>query len=162
MKEFLMWWTNNEEFGIKISLELVNEMQNAFDNCEGFETGGVLLGKYIERHCAEITSITTAPTDSAAGQTWFHRGIRKLQEMIDSLWKQKREYYLGEWHCHPMGAAKPSKVDIQTMENIAKSDAYKCPEPILIIMGGEPHKRREMGVFVCPAGRDHLVMDPLP
>lgn len=51
------------------------------------------------------------------------------------MWK-KRQYYLGEWHYHPNASPRPSKLDIETMLKLSKSEELHCPEPILLIVGG--------------------------
>lgn len=162
MASYQKWWTQDEEFGVRLPATVIAEMYDAFDKCNGMETGGILLGKYIGKNCAEVTAITTAPPDSKAGPTWFKRGVRKLQEMVDAFWNKKREFYLGEWHCHPNGAAKPSGVDADQMYDIANSRDYKCPEPILIIVGGQPNRIRNIGVFVFPKGRSVLPLSAGP
>ena len=57
-----------------------------------------------------------------------------MRQMLLNLWR-KREYYLGEWHYHPVGSAQPSAADARQMQDIAKDDDAQCPEPVLIVMG---------------------------
>lgn len=45
-------------------------------------------------------------------------------------------YYLGEWHYHPNTSAVPSSTDLKQMFILSKNNDLKCPEPILIIIGG--------------------------
>lgn len=102
-----------------------------------YETGGILMGVYnVKLDTATITRIVNAPIDSRRGRNWFHRGISGLQTLILALWSRERHYYLGEWHYHPKGSPEASAVDIGQMEEIASSRGYQCPEPILLIIGG--------------------------
>ena len=91
--------------------------------------------------------------DSRSGRTWFVRGIRGLQKTIDRLWTRQHEYYLGEWHFHPGGAPDPSQTDIEQVQEIAYSEQYHCPEPVLLIIGGEPSGKWSARSFVFPRHR---------
>ncbi len=100
------------------------------------ETGGILLGYYNKRHdTATVTYVSDPPKDSRFGRTWFKRGVLGLQQLITRLWRE-REYYLGEWHFHPDASPVTSRQDESQMLDIARSHAYQCPEPILVIVGG--------------------------
>lgn len=104
----------------------------------GRETGGILVGHYTDAlDCAVVTRASRAPSDSKRGATWFVRGVRGLQRWISRLWHEGR-YYLGEWHSHPGTDPTPSAIDIAQMRAIAGSSLYRCPEPILVIVGGGP------------------------
>ena len=82
--------------------------------------------------------MTGAPPDSRAGPTWFHRGTAGLQRLVGRAWRDRGEYYLGEWHHHPGAAPTPSLTDVTQMRAIATDPARACPEPILVIVGGDP------------------------
>ena len=100
------------------------------------ETGGILIGNYDQgQSLASIKQITGPTSDSRGSFSWFERGTRGLKKLLDENW-ERGFYYLGEWHFHPFNSPTPSGQDIQQMQDIAKSTIYKCPEPILIIIGG--------------------------
>ncbi|MCC6678238.1 MAG: Mov34/MPN/PAD-1 family protein [Phycisphaerales bacterium] len=103
------------------------------------ETGGVLIGRYSPDHRTAIIEIATGPGgDSRAGRAWLIRGVKGLQRLLNSLWSSGGGYYLGEWHFHPGAAPTPSHQDVSQMKVIASSPRYHCPEPVLVILGGEP------------------------
>lgn len=57
------------------------------------ETGGILVGFYdSDLRVAEVVRATPAPADSRHGRTWFVRGVRGLQSLINRVWKQNRQY----------------------------------------------------------------------
>ncbi len=127
------------------------------------ETGGILAGRYSEGHdCAVVTEVTGPPPDSRSGPTWFKRGVRGLQQLIERLWGQGRAYYLGEWHYHPYGPPNPSKADVAQMTEIASSNGYSCPEPLLLIIGGDPKMGLEIKVFVFQRGEGYLELPVQP
>jgi hypothetical protein len=87
---------------------------------------GILVGRYNdELDSALVTRITPAPADSRAGPTWFHRGTRGLRTLLRRLWEED-QYYLGEWHFHPLADPTPSETDRQQMRDIAEDDNYYC------------------------------------
>lgn len=116
------------------------------------ETGGIILGRYSEAHdCAEIHELGPAPPGSTATRTSFYRGVGGLEELLRRRWRDGI-YYLGEWHFHPYAAPDPSAADTRQIELIANDHGYRCPEPLLIIIGADPRKQARLGVFVCPRG----------
>ena len=116
------------------------------------ETGGILVGRYTPNHdFAVVTAASNAPKDSRAGGTWFSRGVDGLQHWLNGLWKSK-SYYLGEWHFHPFALATPSGDDVAEMKLIANTESSHCPEPILMIVGGNPNTDRHVKVFVYVVG----------
>lgn len=116
-------------------------MMRMLEHCERaghLETGGILIGRYSNLgDQAFVTDVTGPPSDSVATPWSFVRGIRGLQQRISRAWR-RREYYLGEWHFHPMAAPNPSDRDRAQIRAFAKDADYKCPEPILIVIGGDP------------------------
>lgn len=116
------------------------------------ETGGILVGHYTRsQDYAVVTFVSDAPSDSKAGGNWFKRGIAGLQQWLNGLWKSKT-YYLGEWHFHPFAVASPSDDDLTQMALIASTASYHCPEPILMILGGDPKANWHVRIFVYLAG----------
>ena len=125
------------------------------------ETGGVLMGRYNgELNMATVTRVCGPPSDSHSGRNTFVRGIRGLQQLIEKLWRVN-EYYLGEWHFHPGGTARPSIVDARQMRRISQSDEYNCPEPILIVVGGMPPAEWEAVAYVFPRNRESIRLGKL-
>jgi len=100
------------------------------------ETGGILIGRYgPEGWFADIIQATPKPKGSQSGWYWFRRSNAGLATLLETRWRDGL-HYLGEWHFHPGGAPSPSSSDIRAMAAIAADDAYRCPAPILIILGG--------------------------
>jgi integrative and conjugative element protein (TIGR02256 family) len=101
------------------------------------ETGGIIAGYYsVNLNTANITYASPQPIDSLQGFCWFKRGVNGLKKRMDNMWYNKNEYYLGEWHYHPNSKPDASKVDIIQMHSISRNKKFNCPEPIMIIIGG--------------------------
>jgi len=105
-------------------------------SAKGYETGGILIGDYssdlIE---AKIISALGPTEDSKKGLCSFYRGTKDLKKIFNLSWKTKK-FYIGEWHYHPNSSSIPSSVDIKQMITISQSKKANCPEPILLVVGG--------------------------
>lgn len=106
------------------------------ENKSKLETGGIIIGHYdVTFQNAIITECTRPPEDSKAARLRFYRGIKGLKSLLQKYWKERNEYYLGEWHLHPGSSPNPSHTDIEQMKKIAKDKNFNCKEPILLILG---------------------------
>lgn len=151
------FWSEDRQFGVRLAEEILQHMLQVCRRSCPDETGGVLVGYYVNRlDCAVVTAATTAPSDSRKGRIWFHRGTYGLQPWLHSLWHRKHNYYLGEWHFHPYAPPLPSPIDAEQMRSIANAPLYHCPEPLLMIIGGDPAAVWSIGVYVFPRGKSSL------
>ncbi|WP_371827342.1 Mov34/MPN/PAD-1 family protein [Deinococcus sp. QL22] len=115
------------------------------------ETGGILAGHYTARHeMAHVRAVLPAPADSLIGRSTFERGTTGTRAWLDQLWRERGLYYLGEWHSHPHASPDPSPQDRQTMRNKSLIQAYACPEPLLLIIGGDPQGQWQAATWVFP------------
>lgn len=128
------------------------------------ETGGILIGRYDgSQRIAIVTRASSAPPDSRCSLSRFHRGIAGLQEWLDDLWRAGHgEYYLGEWHYHPCAVAAPSADDRREMKAIAAREAWRCPEPVLFIVGRGAGSEWAMTVHVFPHRCAPMELTPMP
>ena len=60
---------------------------------------------------------------------------------------------LGEWHFHPGARPVPSDTDLRQIREISESPDYSCPEALLVIIGGDPARAWEVGVYMSPRYR---------
>ena len=143
--------SNDGRFGLELPRAVVQDMLRICQEAGGVETGGILLGRYNKEHnLAVVQSVTGPPPDSQRFFARFLRGVSGLQELLNRLWQRKeREFYLGEWHHHPLAIPDPSLDDLVQMKDIARSDRYACPEPILVILSGSPTKDWQLSAIVC-------------
>lgn len=149
MKKPLDFWSNDNRFGLRISAPEVDLMLDLCERSGLVETGGILIGEYTPAlDCAVVTEITPPPPDSKRGRYSFLRGVKGLKNKLKSLWKEKSVFYLGEWHFHPEGTPDPSRTDLAGIKGIAESPKYKCPEPILLIIGGTLPNNWHIRTFV--------------
>lgn len=117
-----------------------------------FETGGILVGHYSKNHdVAHVSDASGPPKDSKSGTTWFRRGLYGMQKWLLRLWKDDH-FYLGEWHFHPSARPSPSGTDKTQIKEISDSLPYNCPEPVLLIIGGNLPGAWEIEAYVSPRG----------
>ncbi|MBT2639368.1 Mov34/MPN/PAD-1 family protein [Bacillus sp. ISL-39] len=141
---------------ICISKDIVNELCEICVSSLPNEIGGILIGHYVENNtCAKITEVLKAPKDSKGGSTWFYRGTFGIKKKLDKLWEEKGLYYIGEWHYHPNSSSNLSNQDISQMTSISYNSSYKCPEPILLIIGGNS-KSWEYSTYIFPKGENFV------
>ena len=126
------------------------------------ETGGIIVGRYTETlDHAILTDALGPPADSRGWATGFVRGVHGLARALRGLWSSSvPTYYLGEWHFHPFSAAQPSGDDADQMFSIAHGDRYRCPEPILLVLGGDPAGAWELSAHVYTNDGEYLPLAP--
>jgi hypothetical protein len=114
------------------------------------ETGGVLVGRYLDDgSVARIELASSPPGDSAGGLDWFERGKDGLADLLREQWDlPERRYYVGEWHFHPLGRAEPSQQDRKQIFEIGQDRNYRCRRPVLLIVSPATLRRRTARVFL--------------
>lgn len=118
------------------------------------ETGGVLIGRYSAKSDSAIVDAASGrPPDSRASSHHFERGVSGLQAWLDRRNARRGSHYLGEWHFHPHASPQPSSIDRNQLRAISKAPQYRCPQPVLLILGGDPHAEWKVSVSVFPAGK---------
>jgi Prokaryotic homologs of the JAB domain len=140
---------------VMIAIEVIEQMA-AIANDPDSETGGVLIGRYVENDTVALVEMASPPPgDSSAGLDWFERGRNELGELLREQWNHpQRRYYVGEWHFHPSGRAGASPQDRRQMAEIAQDPNYHCERPLLIIASPGTLRRRTARVFVTSQQRE--------
>lgn len=132
----LFFQYKSQIYNINLYKEPYKHMLSYCDKANPYETGGILIGNYSSNQTtANILQITAPPKNSKHAKFNFHRGSSGLKKVLDTAWNQG-QYYLGEWHYHPNALAEPSNTDINQMLALSNYRKLKCPEPALIIIGG--------------------------
>ena len=153
----LLLWSSDRKFGLSLEESLLLEGLKECVDSASQETGGILVGYYTPAHdCAVVTALTRPPEDSVRGPRLFERGTKGIQRWISRLWRAQRHFYLGEWHFHPGGAPVPSPDDREQMQRLSKDKKLKCPEPILLIIGGPPKDAWTANAYVFPVDQEYV------
>jgi len=150
----MIWKTPNNEFTVELPSEVLSKMSEHVKSDTGLETGGILIGKYIDANTiAVVYDACPPPADSTCTFSTFKRGVKGLSKLLKSLWYQReRLYYIGEWHYHPVTKVCPSHTDFSQMISISEDPNYECKEPIMVIIGKGENEKRELKCLVFPKG----------
>lgn len=144
--------SDDDRFAISLAQKQIESLITFCKKAYPIETGGILVGHYSVDLAHAVVTAVVPPTDDSVGSRYsFRRGVRGLQGLLVRLWAE-RQYYLGEWHFHPDGSASPSGTDDRQMVEVANSFAYNCPEPILLVVGGNPSIEADLQSFVFVRG----------
>ncbi len=150
----LLLWSKDHRYGLSVREDLLAECVEECSRSSPQETGGIVVGYYTPPHdCAIVTALGKPPNDSIQRSGFFERGTSGIQRWLRKLWRHHRHYYIGEWHFHPGGASFPSQTDTAQMKVLSKDAKLKCPEPILLIIGGDPGHDWNVKAYVYPT--DH-------
>ena len=156
----LTFRSKDRRFGLHVPAAEVARMLDVCRRAFPRETGGILIGVYNESlNCADVTTATGPGRDARAGRTWFERGVAGLQEILRSYWRERRGFYLGEWHFHPGAPPFPSPTDERSLREFASSPLYHCPEPVLLIIGGDPRYAWTPSANVYPRGANKVALE---
>jgi integrative and conjugative element protein (TIGR02256 family) len=125
-------------FVLKIADQVFDNMlrfkQDTFDKPE---SGGILLGYYIENSSFTLTDVTIPTVLDKSSRFNFIRAKRSAQKAINIYFKESRgkKIYLGEWHSHPEDLPTPSKLDCKSIKEQIKFNKLNSNTIFMIIIG---------------------------
>jgi integrative and conjugative element protein (TIGR02256 family) len=158
----LKFRTPDVRFGLSMDELTMGKILELCREAANVETGGILVGHYTKNHdWAIVTAISGPPKDSRRANASFFRGVKGLQKWLKHIWGSKRHFYLGEWHYHPFAKAVASSVDAEQLKEHSENKPLMCPEPVMLIVGGNPNGLWEAKAYVCPEGKGLFPMDKL-
>ncbi|MDP9443960.1 MAG: ThiF family adenylyltransferase [Actinomycetota bacterium] len=130
---------------IRISREALAEMRTevrrgARVRGPSVETGGMALGAFDDATNVVYVDVATGPSpDSLLSPTYFHHGVEGNQAWIDH--HRDRSHgdtgFVGIWHTHPRGRAKPSATDEAGMATLTNY-ADVGNRAMMLILAGQP------------------------
>ena len=154
--------TDDGRFGLIIESAIIVRLLQICREAGTVETGGILVGRYTPKHDnAIVTDVSGPPPDSKKQAGGFSRGIKGLQRWLNRLWFGKREYYLGEWHFHPFASAVASGTDMKQLRDFSQDSLLRCPEPVMLIIGGDPSSNWTLNAYVSPKNECVREMQPV-
>ena len=151
----LVFISEDTKFSLLLPWQTMTEMLSLCAKSFGRETGGTFYGVYTEDGTKAIAHGITKPSClSLCLPSLFIRRTGCLTRFYRRLWREKNQYYLGEWHFHPQASSRPSNMDLEQMKKLAAYEKLHCPEPIMLIIGRTPPTDWEISVFVFPRGQN--------
>lgn len=103
------------------------------------ETGGLLLGQIDDAcRCIWIDDVSGPPPDSLLSAVHFDHGVEGVNELV--AYHRSRSgrltTFVGMWHSHPYGEAKPSETDEYGMRSLVTPIANSPSRALIVIIGG--------------------------
>ena len=162
-KSQLRWMSADDKYHVVISRYAFRMMVRTAKNHLPNETGSSLVGKYShDGFTAFVLDVAPQPTDSKSSPVSFVRGKNGMKEFFQKLTKrfQRKRFYVGEWHSHPLAESVSSGTDRTTHAEIASDSTLQCPEVIMIIVGGDFSNKVTLSVNVFSRDRGRVVLVP--
>jgi len=155
--------TQDKRYGLSLDDAIMTKMLTLCKETANVETGGILVGYYTNNHeWAIVSDVSGPPIGSKRAFSSFVRGIKGLQQWLNDMWDStNRHYYLGEWHYHPFATPAASYVDVKQIKEHAENGPLNCPEPIMLIVGGNPNNLFDMRAYIYPKGERLYEMEKL-
>jgi integrative and conjugative element protein (TIGR02256 family) len=127
---------------LKIASSVLSEIKFEAECRFPLESGGILLGyRYPSRREPIRVTAQIGPGPKARHEchrfepdgAWQDAELAHAYECSGQLLT-----YLGDWHSHPNGPGKPSKLDRRTARAIARCREARLPHPLFLILHGVP------------------------
>jgi len=145
---------------VRVAFGVYDSIKQYCRNSGELETGGILIGSYVENNTVADIKFCTGPTsDSKQWKTRFIRGKKGLLKLLNDYWIQKKQYYIGDWHYHPTLKAFPSQQDYSEIIKISKFEKLKCPEPILLIVAGDDNNGWDFNMTLVDSSGNLVNLD---
>ncbi len=127
-----------EDIVLTIEANVVKKMLNFLQDsvCKN-ESGGVLVGYYIDSFSFVITDISTPSERDKSSRYSFHRSAKAAQRFINECFKNSngKKIYLGEWHTHPEEHPMPSGTDLCSYKKQLQLNQLNSPITFMLILG---------------------------
>lgn len=103
------------------------------------ESGGILMGYYIDDYSFYISDLTTPSERDRRSRFNFIRSFINAQKALVHFFKSSngKKIYLGEWHTHPEKLPSPSPTDFSSFEKQIKTNVLNSKFIFMIIIGTE-------------------------
>jgi len=126
-----------------IEEKLLKEIGNiGIKHCPN-EFGGFLIGKYSNEFKTLHIEDFILPKKYKGFPYCFERSIDDIVYIFKKLFRQKNQYYIGEWHTHPNGSTMYSQTDLNAMIQTVECETVRIKNPILLILSVSSQKLKD-------------------
>lgn len=125
---------------VRISDAALHAMRTLLAEYAPCETGGILLGRVdFNRRTVYVVETLLPPADSVCTRFRFIRGSAGVRESHERSAKRTGDTigYVAEWHTHPAGPPRPSRVDLKTAEETVQRFRQAHFPVVLVILTPE-------------------------
>ncbi|SMP15208.1 Mov34/MPN/PAD-1 family protein [Flavobacterium hercynium] len=123
---------------VKISRDVLANLKKYIqDDLHKPESGGVLIGFYIEDNIYSITDVSFPSSYDKSSRYNFTRSIKNAQNVLDDFFKKSngKKIYLGEWHTHPEDFPMPSSLDEESILQQIRGNILNSKVIFMVIIG---------------------------
>lgn len=127
-----------DTFTVKVLDATINKMLKfKQDTNNKHESGGIILGYYIDETSFTLTDITIPTNLDKSSRYGFVRSWETAQKAINEFFREScgKKIYLGEWHTHPEDLPVPSLLDCVSIEGQTKLNRLNSNVVFMIIIG---------------------------
>lgn len=120
--------------------ELRSQIERDADLAYPLETGGILVGYVAASGEPVVHAVIGAGPKARHAPARFEPDHVWQCEQLDSLFTRSsgQWVYLGDWHTHPDGQPKMSRLDRRTLRRIAEHPEVSITRPLMLIVAGRP------------------------
>ena len=114
------------------------------------ETGGLLFGELDETlGIAWVTNVSGPPQDSAFSAESFVCGTQGTTELCEDYEERTHGIvrYVGTWHSHPVGPARPSPTDYLGIADIFTAAPDDGAHQLMMIVGHAADPQPQLGAY---------------
>lgn len=134
---------------IVISEALLEKLSNYGIEQFPNEFGGFLMGYYSSDFKSLTITDTILPKEYQGTPGLFERSIEGIQQSFEDFYKKEpSQYYIGEWHTHPNGSTRYSRIDLRAMINIASCKTVHIKNPVLLILSVNKLKMKSFQFYL--------------
>ncbi|MES2410607.1 MAG: Mov34/MPN/PAD-1 family protein [Bacteroidota bacterium] len=128
------------EINLKISEEVLLKISEYVQNDDiKPESGGMLIGYYLQNGDFSITDITVPGKGDRQSRYRFIRSAKRALNLLTFHFNNSKgkKIYLGEWHTHPENNPTPSSIDNSSILERIRRDKINSDTIFTIICGIE-------------------------
>jgi integrative and conjugative element protein (TIGR02256 family) len=109
-------------------------------SADGRETGGILLGRHHARPRPVLDVVHAAGPGPRAVRRpdFFRRDVRHAQSVADLVHQTDTSVWIGDWHTHPGGPARPSDTDLASYRALLMDSELGFEVFLTIIVTADP------------------------
>lgn len=149
------------DYEVRISRAAINQMRTevrrgARIRGPKIETGGMLIGHYDSScKCIWVDDASGPPPDSRLSESFFDHGVEGTEQLLEYYRERTGglSTFIGMWHSHPFGSARPSPTDAIAMTDLV-TPVVKGPRRALVLILGGGHDK--WSAWVSGAGEPEL------
>lgn len=124
----------NRNLSLRIENQLISTIAKVGIKHFPNEIGGFLIGHYSDNHEILFIDDFLLPKIYTSSPTIFERKTEGMEEEFSCFYKNKKQYFIGEWHTHPNGSSKYSQTDLNSMIEIKNCETVNILNPLLLIL----------------------------